>query len=183
MSRRSLLHRVLPRFFRRVRREDGTATIEFVFVVPIIMTIFMASIEAGFYMAKHVMMERGLDMVMRELRLGNLGMVDHNSLRTLICQATPILANCENILKVEMRPISTATFNMPTAPATCINRGEAVEPLTDFTPGGSHEIMIVRICAVQDPIFPSTGIGLQLRADAQGGYQMVASSVFVNEPR
>jgi hypothetical protein len=35
---------------------------------------------------------------------------------------------------------------------------------------------------VQDPIFPSTGIGLQLREDGQGGYQMVTASVFVNEP-
>ena len=72
---------------------------------------------------------------------------------------------------------------LPTTPATCIDRGNAVEPLTEFVPGGSNEIMIVRVCAGQDPIFPSTGIGLQLRADAEGGYQMVAASVFVNEPR
>ncbi len=175
-----MIRRALSRLFRR---EDGTATVEFVLVVPVVISIFMASVEAGFYMAKHVMLERGLDLVMRDLRLGNLGAVDHNDLRELICEATPILVDCESILKVEMRPISTISFNMPSTPATCINRGEETEPLTDFIPGGSNEIMIVRVCAIQDPIFPSTGIGLRMRADDQGGYQMVTASVFVNEPR
>lgn len=178
-----MIRRAFSRLFRRAKEEDGTATIEFVIVVPIVVTIFMASVEAGFYMAKHVMMERGLDLVMRDLRLGNLGAVDHDDLREIICDATPILAHCESILKVEMRPVSTVTFDLPSAPATCIDRGDETEPLTDFSSGGSNEIMIVRVCAVQDPIFPSTGIGLQLRADANGGYQMVTASVFVNEPR
>lgn len=177
-----MMRKLRSRLFRAVRREDGTASIEFVIFVPVVMTIFMASVEAGFFMAKHVMMERGLDLVMRELRLGNLGAVNHDDLRTLICNATPILNECESILKVEMRPVSTVTFAMPTTPATCIDRGELTEPLTDFTQGGSDELMIVRVCAVQDPIFPSTGIGLQLRADANGGYQMVTASIFVNEP-
>ena len=38
--------------------------------------------------------------------LGNLGAVNHDDLRTLICEATPILNDCESILKVEMRPVS-----------------------------------------------------------------------------
>jgi hypothetical protein len=176
---RSLLK---SRFWRRARREEGTATIEFVIVVPVILTIFMASVEAGFYMAKHVMMERGLDMVIRDVRLGRIPNINHNVLRARLCEATPILNNCGTILKVEMRPVSTATFNMPTLPATCIDRGESSEPLADFVPGESDELMVVRICAVQDPIFPSTGIGLQLRADAQGGYQMIAASLYVVEP-
>jgi len=178
-----MIRRALARLFRRARAEDGTATIEFVIVVPIVITIFMASVEAGFYMAKHVMMERGLDMVIRDVRLGRVASLDHDDLRDMICDATPILADCENILKVEMQPVSTTSFTMPNAPTTCVDRGEEVQPMTQIIPGGSNEFMIVRICAVQDPIFPSTGIGLHMRADARGGYQMTASSLFVNEPR
>jgi hypothetical protein len=174
--------RLLSRLFRNFRKEDGTATIEFVICVPVVLTIFMASVEAGFYMAKHVMMERGLDMVIRDVRLGNVPSINHNVLRTRICDVTPILKDCETILKVEMRPVSTNTFNMPTQPATCINRGEVSEPLADFVPGNSDELMVVRICAIQDPIFPSTGMGLQLREDDQGGYQMIAASIYVVEP-
>ena len=171
------------RLFGSLRREDGTASIEFVLVVPVVLTVFMASIEAGFYMAKHVMMERGLDLVMRDVRLGRLGTINHTILRTEICEATPMLTDCNTVLKVEMQPVSTATFDMPSAPATCINRGNSTQPETKFTPGGSNEIMMVRICAIQDPIFPSTGIGLGLKKDALGGYQMIAGSFFVNEPR
>ncbi|MFZ1482824.1 MAG: TadE family protein [Paracoccaceae bacterium] len=182
MMRRVLSRLARSRLARAFRREDGTASIEFVIFVPVVVTIFMASVEAGFYMAKHVMMERGLDMVMRDLRLGKLGKPDHDELRTLICHATPMLKDCESILMVEMRPMSMLTFDMMTDPATCIDRGETGEPDIDYDTGSSNELVIVRICAIQDPIFPSTGIGLQLRADAQGGYQMVAASVFVNEP-
>lgn len=168
---------------RLLRREDGTATVEFVLVVPIVVTIFIASVEAGFYMAKHVMMERGLDLVMRDVRLGNLGSFEDNKLRKLVCAATPILEDCENSLMVEMRPISTASFDMPAEDAPCVNRGEETKAADHVTPGGSNEIMIIRICAIQDPIFPSTGIGLRLKAHGQSGYEMMAASVFVNEPR
>ncbi len=175
--------RTLSRLFRRFRREDGTATIEFVIVVPVVMTIFMASVEAGFYMTKHVLMERGLDLVMRDIRLGNVGSFDDNKLRKLVCAATPILSDCENILLVEMRRISTSTFDIPEDPPSCIDRGDETKADDQVDPGGSNEIMIIRVCSVQDPIFPTTGIGLQLRKDARGGYQMATASVFVNEPR
>lgn len=176
-----MIRRALSRLFRR---EDGTATIEFVLVVPVVISIFMASVEAGFYMTKHVMMERGLDLVMRDVRLGNLGTFGDNKLRKLICAATPVIEDCENSLLVEMRPISTNSFSMPDKAAPCINRNETTKAEDRVEPGGSHEIMLIRICSIQDPIFPSTGIGLRLRAVKYGGgYQMVAASIFVNEPR
>ena len=43
--------------------------------------------------------------------------------------------------------------------------------------------MLVRACAVFDPYFPTSAWGLQLPLDASGGYQLVAMSAFVNEPR
>ena len=42
--------------------------------------------------------------------------------------------------------------------------------------------MLVRACAIFDPIFPITGMGLNLPLDASGAYQLAASSAFVNEP-
>jgi hypothetical protein len=182
-----MIRATLSRMTRRFRRrEDGTATIEFVIFVPTVVMIFMASVEAGFYMAKHVMLERGLDLVIRDVRLHNIPPTELNpaGLRARICDATPILSDCTSILKIEMRPVSMATFDMPTVPSTCVNRGAAAPPPDeDLLPGGSNELMMVRVCAVQDPIFPSTGIGLQLRADDLGGYQLAAASVYVNEPR
>jgi len=171
------------RLRRLWRREDGTATIEFVIVTPMVIMIFMASIEAGFYMIRHVMLERGVDMVMREFRLGRLGTVDQDELRDLICDATPIMNDCQSILKVALEPVDTATWTMPVQPATCVDRGAVIENDPIFLPGASNQIMVIRVCAIQDPIFPSTGVGLELRADSEGGYQLIAATVFVNEPR
>ena len=120
--------------------------------------------RCGFrYMAKHVMLERGIDMAIREVRLGKVPLVNQEVLRQMVCEGAHILVDCEDVLLVEMRPVSTDTFDLPAAPATCINRGEEVEPMSDVLPGGSGEFMIVRVCSIQDPMFPSTGIGLQLR--------------------
>lgn len=177
----------LRRHLRRLwRREDGTATIEFVIFVPVVVGLFMASVEAGFYMIRHVSLERGLDLVMRDFRLGNLGTISHDDLRTLVCNATPILTNCENELKVWIKPVDTANWVIPGDNAYC---GDGNGTLTNIGTGtvnlgGSNQIMVVRVCALQHPIFPSTGIGLGLRADSvNGGYQLMASTVVVNEPR
>lgn len=178
----------MRRFMRHLaahfRRDDGTATVEFVLAVPVLMTIFMASFESGMFMVRHVMLEQALDHVMRELRLGNLGAVDQAGLRAAICDRTVIIEDCVNSLMVELQPIDTATWNMPATPTSCINRAAAINPSSVPQVGGSNEPMIVRVCAVQDPIFPMTGVGLQLRKDdASGGYGIIAMSVFANEPR
>jgi hypothetical protein len=177
--------RALSRFFRHhLWREDGTATIEFVIVVPVVMSVFVAAVEAGFFMTKRALLERGLDLVIREVRLGNVtDITGANRLRELVCAATPIMADCEDTLRVEMRLISTLNFNIPSDPPECIDRSSDTKLDDAITPGGSHEIMLVRVCAVQDPMFPSTGLGLQMQRNAGGGYQMAAASVFVNEPQ
>lgn len=177
------MRRLLSRFLRRASAEDGAVTFEFVLVLPAIVFLCMASVEAGFYMTKHVLMERGLDMVMRDVRLGTMGMIDHDKLRNKICERARFLVDCENSLKVELVPVSTTNFAMPTERATCIDKGDPTAALTTVTPGLAHEIMVVRVCVVQDPIFPSTGIGLRLRPEHGGGYQLIATSIFVNEPR
>jgi Flp pilus assembly protein TadG len=165
------------------RKEDGTASIEFLFAVPILMTIFMASFEAGMFMARHVMLDRAVDMTMRELRLGLMGAINHNDLRTKMCTRAVMLHNCNSLLKIEMTPLSTITWAMPAVPPTCVDRTTAIDPVTNYVPGGSNEPVIVRVCVRQNAMFPTTGIGLALPKDAQGGYALTAKSIFVNEPK
>jgi hypothetical protein len=42
--------------------------------------------------------------------------------------------------------------------------------------------MLIRVCVVQDALFPTTGIGLGLPKEGNGGYGVVAVSAFVTEP-
>jgi len=41
---------------------------------------------------------------------------------------------------------------------------------------------LIRVCAVFKPVFPSTKLGIRLARDELGGYALVASSAYVNEP-
>lgn len=165
------------------RHEDGTATIEFVFAVPIVLMIFMASIEAGFYMIKQVMVERGLDIVMRDFRLGRLASLTHDQIRDRVCAVTVAVPDCTAQLKVWIEPLDTAALVAPNAYCGDRNGTLTTQTTGSIAHGSPDQIMYVRVCTLQDPIFPSTGIGLRLRADSLGhGYEIAATTLVVNEP-
>ncbi len=180
-KKRALLPLSLRRF---ARREDGVAIVENILVLPTLLFLFFASVESGFYMIKQVMFERGLDLTMRDLRIGRLGTtISQNDLRTAICDRTRFLPNCRTELRIWTTPVRANVI--PTMPHSCGNGGDP-----DLTPvvgdssdtGSSNEVVFVRVCVLERPIFPGTGIGLRMRGDSSGNYEMVASTIIVNEP-
>lgn len=165
------------------RRDEGNATIEFAVLVPLALTILLAGVEAGMIMARHTMLERGLDVTMRALRLGQLTPITQERLRETICRASVIVPNCEANLLIELRRMGSASFTLPPLDAPCIERAEAITPAVELTPGAEHDLMLVRVCLLYDPLFPTTGWGLGLPVDASGSFRMAAASIYVNEPR
>jgi Flp pilus assembly protein TadG len=162
--------------------EKGAASLEFVVCIPVIMAIFMASIESGVFMTRYVMLEQSVDKVMRNLRLGKYPNVTVADLKTAICDRSSILHNCASAITIDLQPISTTTWAFPTDSTTCVDRDAHITPSTTFNPGTEHQIMLVRVCVIQDAMFPTTGLGLNLAQDEQGGYALLAKSAFVNEP-
>lgn len=180
----TLLHRFL-------RDETGTATIEFCFVIPITMTIFMASVEASMYMARHAMLERSVDIIVRGIRLGNYDSLTHQELKTLICEGGVLgksVQNCIDGVKIWMQPINTATFAMVAPPKFCMDKSQPITPLqdptgTEFAYGADNQIMLMRICLKEDPMFPTSIIGAaMIEAEPDGEYALITTTVFVNEP-
>lgn len=169
---------------RRAWRDDsGVATIEFVMALPILLAVFSASFESGLMMTRSIMLEQSLDMVMRELRLGHYVGADSVLLKKEICRRTVIFSDCEASLMIDLRQISTTTWAMPTVATTCVNRDLDIQPVTALQIGQQNDLILVRACIVQDAIFPTTGIGLRLtRQNNGGGYEIVAVSAFSNEP-
>ena len=164
-----------------LRREDGTATMEFVLVVPLIIAIFMASFEGGLLMIRSILLEQSVDMTMRELRLGHYPAATNHLLKKEICKRTIIFADCVSNMKIELQRVSTTAWDMPAAPVKCINRVQNIDPVVTMT-GLQNDLMLIRVCVVQDAMFPTTGIGLELPLDSGGGYGLVARSAFVVEP-
>jgi hypothetical protein len=173
---------ILRRWFKKASREDGTASVEFVIVLPIIMTIFMASFEAGFFMIRSVLLEQAVDITMREVRLGHFEDVDAALLKDEICGRILMFSNCQASMSIEMVRVSTSTWSLPGNVMTCVSRSENTEPAVQMQIGQQNEMILVRACIIQDAIFPSTGIALQLPLDSQGGYALYAKSAYVVEP-
>ncbi|MCX7289242.1 MAG: pilus assembly protein TadG-related protein [Rhodobacterales bacterium] len=183
----------MTRIRQFARDESGTATIEFVFIVPVIMLIFMASFESSLYMIRHVMLERSVDLVVRDIRLGKLDDISHADLKKRICETSALVntvSQCIDSMKIWMQPINTADFAMVAPPRNCVDRSEPIDPLaagppaSEFKFGDDNEIMLLRICLKEEPMFPTTIVGAGLIADGEGdgNYALVTTSVFVNEP-
>ena len=163
-------------------KEAGTATVEFVLAFPVIMAIFFMGVEGGWITVRETMLERAVDLTVRNLRLGNYTDPTNDTLRTAICSNLTVIANCAASLMIELTPVNTTTWVMPSAAAPCVNRSEKIQPVTTVQQGTGDEMMMIRVCAVVDLMFPLTGIGLDLPKDASGAFHMIATTAFVNEP-
>jgi Flp pilus assembly protein TadG len=180
----------MTRFWKFLRDQSGTTTIEFILVFPVVFTVFTASVESSMYMAKYVMFERSVDKVVRMLRLGTLGEPTHQQLKQTICENGMLISSkgaCMNAMRIWMKPIDTGNFAMGSATKTCVDKASDVntgEPLaSDFATGTDNDIMLMRICMKEWPMFPTTGVSVKMPTDsADGSVSMIVSTVFVNEP-
>lgn len=173
---------------RWLNQEKGIASVEFVIVVPILMTIFTASAESGVMMTRQVLLDRALDMTVRELRLGHLNGADADTLRAAVCANSSILKGCLDTLTVELRRVDRANFVLPAPNAVCVNRNADYSPVVDMPllpldGGVSNDLMLVRVCARADAMFRSSTYGLQVSLDPMGGYRLSSTSAFVIEPQ
>lgn len=174
------------------RAEDGNMTVEFVIVLPLIFSIFMMSFESGLLMMRSVMLERAVDLTMRELRLGQIPNPTSDALKTRICNRTVIINNCNASIRIEMIPVNMAAWNIPTTIPACVDRTQVMQPPETYNPGGQHELMLTRICVLQKAIFPTLGLGDQFiglgedltdnQPGGYGEYGLIVMSSFVNEP-
>ena len=167
--------------------EEGTASLEFVLVFPVFFGFFLATYESGMISARHVMLERGVDIAVRDVRIGRISNPTRDILRARICEVARIIPDCENQLEIETfrrDPRSWVDIN-PTV--QCIDRGKVARPVYNFTNGGNNQLIIIRACARIDPMLPTTGIGRAIsdnnaNSAAGGSYALVSTAAFVVEP-
>ena len=166
--------------------QDGTATIEFVIFFPALMALFLMGFESGYYMLRSVMLERSVDISIREVRLSNNSLPSFGALKANICKNARILADCEDQLQIELQPVATepgAVASIGKA-TRCVNTTSDEDPLkfTTYDVGAENQMMLVRVCALSKPLFPSTRYSASMVRDTQGNYAIVATAAFVTEP-
>ncbi|MEM6474307.1 MAG: TadE family protein [Planctomycetota bacterium] len=172
---------ILKRFKAYRRNEDGSSTVEFVIIFPAVIALVFGVIESGWLMTRYMMLDRGLDITVRELRLGLMTNPTHDNIRNSICLHSKILPACETTLIVELVPLDE--FNPR---ANCYPRNEIVPaPVLNVDPTKNLRStnMFIRACSNVDPMLPGLEFGLLLPKDsATGAHQMISYSAFRNEP-
>ena len=180
------MKQLLGEYLRRFRKdEDGNGSVEFVIIVPLFITLVTMSIELGFVTVRHTMLERGLDIAVREIRLGTGNPSNHQQIKQVICDNAVALVDCENQLRLEMKPVDLRSYSALDETPKCIDDAQSVDPAVfddDFVFGGSNELMILRACYRYDPIFPEQVMGNALQKDQDGKTNVVSMTAFVQEP-
>jgi hypothetical protein len=166
-----------------IRCEDGTASVEFVLVVPPMFMVFIMAFESGVLMIRNIMLERGLDIVMQDLRMNRVPTPTVATVKKAICENALIFANCQANLVLNLEPVDMTTWNFPGERIKCIDRSATINPASIVSISDEpHQVMLVRACLTADALFPTTGLGLRLPKDGKGGYWLTSVSAFVNEP-
>lgn len=164
------------------RSETGSATVEFAIMFPAFMFLMLGGIETSMVTLNHVMLERAVDMTVRDIRLGTGNAFEHDAIKDTICDRAAFIRDCGNNLQLDMIAQDPRVgLNIPDEP-TCTDRSEEVRPKITFENGQSNQLMIMVACVKVVPLFPSTGLGKKLADNPGGEYALTATTAFVQEP-
>jgi hypothetical protein len=163
------------------RKEDGSSTLEFMMVLPAAMFFFAATYESGTMGLRNVMLERAVDVTVRQVRIGALENPTHAQLKEMICDTASIIPNCMASVKLEMERKDPRNWTELDTDHDCVDREETGEPVVNWTVGGNNDLMVLRACAIFDPVLPTSAVGASSQ-DESGVYAIVATSAFVVEP-
>lgn len=162
--------------------ETGAVIADFAIMLPIFVMFLLSSVEMGLMSVRQTMLERGLDLAVRNLRLGIVEDPSHDTIKDDICRYAGFLPDCENGLRLEMQPVDLRAYTSLPDDADCIDKSEEIEPVRSFVLGGSNELMVLRACIKIAPVFPTVGLGSQIAKDGNGDMSLFSITAFVNEP-
>ncbi|WP_308915358.1 pilus assembly protein [Jannaschia sp. LMIT008] len=166
----------------RARDERGAGSVEFVMLFPVFMLIFFVAFESAMLLTRQLMLERALDVVMRDVRLSTNETFPLPILRRAVCERARILPDCDRNLSLEFVAVSKADYAVPNTAQRCVDRGAALRPLSTRPTVGADSLMLVRACFSIDPFFPNVGLGLRLVSGPDGEIRIATASAFVQEP-
>lgn len=167
------------KLLRRFRRnEDGYSSVELVICATTFLTGFFWVFETGLIMTKQMMLDRAVDIVVRDLRLYNNPLYTHDYIKERVCEIASVFKDCEQNLNIELDTYDQAVGYTKTF--SCYDKEHEVSPVTTWNPGQRSEIIYLRACIIIDPMMPH-GIALFPNVQASG-IPLVSDTAFVNEP-
>ncbi|WP_420584392.1 TadE/TadG family type IV pilus assembly protein [Ruegeria sp.] len=176
-----MIRKALGEIVRIKRSETGSVTVEFCLIFPAFMFFILSAVEYSLVTVQLGMLDHGVDQTVRSIRLGTGSNPTHDEIKDSICERAALIRNCDQNLRLEMIVQDPyAGVNLP-ADADCTDNSEEAKPLREFENGAPNELMILRACAMVDPIFPTSAMG-RILSDETGQIQLTAITAFVQEP-
>ena len=175
--------RRIPLLRRFARSEEGSSTVEFCMWVPFMMFFLASMVEASTFMMRWMLLDRSLDIAVRELRLRTTNPPTFDELRQMLCDNMR-LPDCMNSLHLELSIVDQATWSGLGDAPLCRDRSQPIIPVTEKNIPASlpNQFMTIRACALMEPLFGKVGIGAILPKDSNGELQVLAYSAYVQEP-
>ena len=169
----------LINILRRFRSDEGGySTVEFVIVASTFLTGFFWIFETGLVLTKKIMLERAVDITVRELRLYSSPDHTHDYIKDKICEYALVLDDCSTnlLLELEVLDLNTGFSNS----IACVDKEEDITPVTTWEVGQENEVIYMRACIIIYPILP-TGLSMFLGTETSG-LPLYSDTAFVNEP-
>lgn len=173
------------RLLARLRRsEEGAVTIPTLFWLPLYIMIMVSAVEMGVVIFKQTLLDRGVDLTTRIMRLGIEPMPSHEELKRSICTNIGFIHNCMERLAVEVFPVDTDTWVASNqSAAMCTDSSSAAEISPQIERGGSNQLMILRACLKIETMTEVDPLAQALVRDNAGHAALISITSFVNEPR
>ena len=167
---------------RWLRTESGAATMEFVVMFPLIIAFLGAAVESGILSMRQAMLDRSVDLVSRELRLGQVSPTTQDEVRRRVCANAGLIPDCIAALNIELFTVAMDDWKFPNNPTKCADRDEKIKPAVEFKPGVENQLLVMRVCAAVQPLMPMAGLGLRLPRINKTDYAIYSLTALVNEP-
>lgn len=172
---------------RFLQDETGVTSLEFVIIFPVFFGMFLMTYESGMVSARHVMLERGVDIAVRQVRIGAMPNPTRASLRKSICEVALIIPQCERQLEIELLQRDPMNWVAVPNQIRCVDRGDIDRDPGTIDVTGNNMLMVLRACVRIDPFLPTSGLGKVIvdrnsGGAADGSYALVATAAFVVEP-
>jgi len=175
--------------------DRGTASLEFVLIFPIFFSFFLMTFETGMISLRHVMLERGVDIAVRDVRIGVVTAPDRDWFRERICDVSMIIDDCESQMEIELLSRDPRAWTDVPNEVQCVDRGDMTIDNSQIDALANNQLMFIRACVRIDPFFPISNIGKTRVASvgqaivdnndgaaAAGSHALVSMSAFVVEP-
>ncbi len=172
-------HRLARRF---VRRQDGTAAVEFALVALPFLALTFAILETALVFFAGQTLEAAAADSGRLIMTGQAqtGGFDKDAFKTAVCQHVYGLFDCANGVYVDVRTYTDFASSATGVTTSPIQNGNFDPTNVSYNPGGPGEIVVVTLY-YEWPIYV-TLLGNNLD-NLNGGHRLlVATAVFRNEP-